>query len=60
MPCFLDEAEVYLEQRIRQDVVFEGRQGKFFVYNRPHNEYDTGFCGDGQPTKYGLDPLQGF
>jgi hypothetical protein len=26
----LDEAEVYLEQQVRQDVVFGGRQWKFF------------------------------
>jgi hypothetical protein len=38
----LDEAEVYLEQRARQDVVFGGRQGSSFVCNRPHNEYDAG------------------
>jgi hypothetical protein len=28
--------KAYLGQRVRQDVVFEGRQGKFFVCNRPH------------------------
>ena len=54
-------AFVYIYVRISQIVEMTlSFHATFFVYNRPHNEYDTGFCGDGQPTKYGPDPLQGF